>query len=34
VQAIVEKSMEEAFERIVPEVPFVAEIRVADTWKG
>jgi hypothetical protein len=29
-----EESMEEAFERIVPEVPFAAELGVADTWKG
>jgi DNA polymerase I-like protein with 3'-5' exonuclease and polymerase domains len=34
VQAIVEESMEEALERIVPEVPFVAETRVADSWKS
>jgi len=32
VQAIVEESMEEALERIIPEVPFVAEIRVAEAW--
>jgi len=32
VQAIVEESMEEALERIVPEVPFVVEIRVAEAW--
>jgi DNA polymerase I-like protein with 3'-5' exonuclease and polymerase domains len=30
VQAIVNESMEEALERIVPEVPFEAEIRVAE----
>jgi hypothetical protein len=24
--------MEEAFKKIVPEVPFVAEIRVAEAW--
>jgi DNA polymerase I-like protein with 3'-5' exonuclease and polymerase domains len=30
VQAIVKESMEEALERIVPEAPFVAEIRVAE----
>ena len=34
VQTIVEESMEEAFKRIIPEVPFVAEIRVADSWKS
>jgi len=32
VKAIVEESMEESFKQIVPEVPFVAEIRVADSW--
>ena len=29
---IVKESMEEALERIIPEVPFVAEIRVAEAW--
>jgi len=32
VQAIVKDSMAEALERIVPEVQFVAEIRVANSW--
>lgn len=32
VQAIVAESMEEAFERILPEVLFTVEIRVADSW--
>lgn len=32
VQAIVKESMEEALNRIIPEVPFVVEIRVADSW--
>jgi DNA polymerase I-like protein with 3'-5' exonuclease and polymerase domains len=32
VQAIVRESMEVALEGIVPEVPFVAEIRVAEAW--
>jgi DNA polymerase I-like protein with 3'-5' exonuclease and polymerase domains len=32
VQAIVKESMEEALERIIPEVPFVAETRVAEAW--
>ena len=32
VQAIVKESMEEASERIVPEVPFVAEVRVTEAW--
>ena len=32
VQAIVKESMEEALKQIIPEVPFVAEIRVADPW--
>ena len=33
-EAIVKESMEEAFEKIIPEVPFVAEPRVADSWKS
>ena len=32
VQKIVKESMEAAFKQIIPEVPFVAEIRVADAW--
>ncbi len=32
VQAIVKESMEEAFRRIIPEVSFVVEPRVADSW--
>jgi len=32
VEAIVEESMEEAFQGIIPEVPFVAEIRVTEAW--
>ena len=32
VKAVVEESMEEAFKKIIPEVPFAAEIRVADSW--
>jgi DNA polymerase I-like protein with 3'-5' exonuclease and polymerase domains len=32
VQTVVIESMEEALERTVPEVPFVAETRVADSW--
>lgn len=32
VQAIVKESMEEALERVIPEVPFVAETRVAEAW--
>jgi DNA polymerase-1 len=32
VQVIVEESMVEAFRKIIPEVPFVAEIRVAEAW--
>lgn len=32
VQAILKESMEEALERIIPKVPFVAEIRVAEAW--
>ncbi len=34
VREIVKESMEEALERIVPEVPFVAEPKIADSWKG
>jgi len=33
VEAIVEESMEEAFQGIIPEVPFGVEIRVADRWE-
>ncbi len=32
VQKIVKESMGEAFQGIIPEVPFVAEIRVAEVW--
>ncbi len=32
VQAIVKESMEEALNRIIPEIPFVADIRMADSW--
>ena len=32
VRVIVKESMEEALERIVPEVPFVAEVRGAEAW--
>jgi DNA polymerase I-like protein with 3'-5' exonuclease and polymerase domains len=32
VQAIVKESMEVALERIISEVPFVAETRVAEAW--
>jgi hypothetical protein len=32
VQAIVKEAMEAAFKKIIPEVPFVAEIRVAEVW--
>jgi DNA polymerase I-like protein with 3'-5' exonuclease and polymerase domains len=32
VQVIVKESLEEAFQGIITEVPFVAEIRVAETW--
>jgi len=34
VKAIVKESMEEAFKKIIPEVPFVAEIRMTDSWEG
>jgi DNA polymerase I-like protein with 3'-5' exonuclease and polymerase domains len=32
VRAIVAESMETAFEKIIPDVPFVAAIRVAEAW--
>ncbi|MGO8945687.1 MAG: hypothetical protein ACLQJ7_18690 [Syntrophobacteraceae bacterium] len=32
VRGIVKESMEEAFKQIIPEVSFVAEIRVANSW--
>jgi len=32
VKAIVAESMEAAFEKIIPEVPFTVEIRVVETW--
>jgi DNA polymerase I len=32
VEGIVIESMEEAFKKVIPEVPFVAEIRVAVAW--
>jgi len=34
VEAIVKESMQAAFKRIVREVPFVTEVRVADSWKS
>ncbi len=33
-EAIVKESMEEALRRIIPEVPFVAETKIADSWKS
>jgi DNA polymerase I-like protein with 3'-5' exonuclease and polymerase domains len=33
VREIVKEAMEMALERIIPEVPFVVEIRVADSWR-
>jgi hypothetical protein len=32
VREIVKESMENAFKQIIPEVPFAAEIRVAEAW--
>jgi len=32
VQVIVKESMEEAFGRIIPEVPFVVEPKIAEAW--
>jgi DNA polymerase I-like protein with 3'-5' exonuclease and polymerase domains len=32
VQTIVEESMENAFNKIIPDVPFAVEIRMAETW--
>ncbi|MGA2731915.1 MAG: DNA polymerase [Syntrophobacteraceae bacterium] len=34
VQAIVQESSEEAFTKIIPEVPFIVEPRIADSWNG
>ena len=34
VQTIVKEVMEEAFGKIIPEVPFVAEPEIADSWKS
>lgn len=33
VQVIVKKSMEDAFRRIIPEISFLAEPRVAESWR-
>jgi hypothetical protein len=33
VEGIVIESMEEAFKKVIPEVPFVAEIRVVGAWE-
>ena len=33
-EATVKESMEEVFMRIIPEVPFVAEPRIAGSWEG
>ncbi|MGA2402135.1 MAG: DNA polymerase [Syntrophobacteraceae bacterium] len=33
VKSIMEESVEEALERIIPEVPFVVEPRVVETWR-
>ena len=32
--AIMKESMEEAFEQIIPEVPFVVKPKIADSWKS
>jgi DNA polymerase I-like protein with 3'-5' exonuclease and polymerase domains len=34
VQAIVKESMEEALKKIIPEVQFIVEPKIADSWKG
>jgi DNA polymerase-1 len=34
VQAIVKESMEEAFKKIIPEVTFIVEPKIADSWKS
>jgi DNA polymerase I-like protein with 3'-5' exonuclease and polymerase domains len=34
VQAIVEESMEKAFKRTIPKVPFIVEPKIADLWKS
>jgi hypothetical protein len=33
-EAIVKKAMEGAFEKIVQEVRFIVEPKIADSWKG
>ena len=32
VRVIVKESMEEAFKQIIPEVPFVVELKITDSW--
>jgi DNA polymerase I-like protein with 3'-5' exonuclease and polymerase domains len=32
VEAIVKECMERGFEKIIPEVPFVVEPKIADSW--
>jgi DNA polymerase I-like protein with 3'-5' exonuclease and polymerase domains len=32
VEAIVKEAMDATFEKIIPEVPFVAEMRMAEAW--
>jgi DNA polymerase I len=34
VREIVKECMEEAFKKIIPEVPFVVELKIADSWEG
>lgn len=34
VREIVKESMEDALELIVPEIPFIVEPKIADSWKG
>jgi DNA polymerase I-like protein with 3'-5' exonuclease and polymerase domains len=34
VEAIVKECMERGFEKIIPEVPFVVEPKIADSWKS
>jgi hypothetical protein len=34
VKSIVEESMEEAFKKVIPEVPFIVEPKIADSWEG
>jgi DNA polymerase I-like protein with 3'-5' exonuclease and polymerase domains len=34
VLVIVKESMKKALERIIPEIPFIVEPKIADSWKA